>query len=63
MLSRFANRLNELSNQKQSAQFRFNQAMADINAIDGAMQEIQHWMAMLEGEKDDASENKTEGDS
>lgn len=63
MISRLQDRINELISQKQSAQFRLNQAIADIHAIDGAIQEIQYWMAILEGEKDDANENKTESDS
>jgi prefoldin subunit 5 len=41
-------RLKELQKQFQNAQNRADQAMADMNTIDGAMQEVQYWIKKLE---------------
>ena len=37
-------RLQVLNAQKQDASDRINQAMADINAINGALQEVNFWI-------------------
>jgi peptidoglycan hydrolase CwlO-like protein len=50
MLEQLKSRLKELTAQKQQAQVILNQALADIQTINGAILENQHWIAKLEQE-------------
>jgi hypothetical protein len=52
MLPRLKERLINLEQQKQFAQKALNQAIADITAIGGAIQEVMYWISMLEGADD-----------
>lgn len=52
MLPRLKERLINLEQQKQFAQKALNQAIADITAVGGAIQEVMYWISMLEGADD-----------
>lgn len=52
MLPRLKERLINLEQQNQFAQKALNQAIADITAIGGAIQEVMYWISMLEGADD-----------
>lgn len=59
MLQKLKDRLNVLSAQEQSMQSILMQTSANINAINGAMQEVNYWIKQLEenlkeGEKIDS---------
>jgi hypothetical protein len=48
MLEQLKARLIELNIQKQQAQAILNQAIADVQTINGAMMEVQRWVKLLE---------------
>ena len=49
MKEQLIERLKELQKQKQAAQTILTQAATDIALLNGAIQEIQYWIAKIEG--------------
>jgi hypothetical protein len=63
LLEKLNKRLGELQRQKQAAQAILDQALADVNAVNGAIQEVLYWIGKSkEAEKPETkSEGKSEG--
>lgn len=51
MLNKLKSRLEQLQSQKQQIQTILNQAVADINMTNGAIQEVARLIEILEGEQ------------
>lgn len=50
MKEKLEDRLSELAKQRQSAHIELNKTIANITAIEGAMQEVQYWIDSLKKE-------------
>ena len=61
MIDKFKARIEVLIQQRNQAQARLNQAIADITAIDGAIQELNFWIGRLQNEIDNQTDSQ--GDS
>lgn len=57
MIEKLKERLQDLVKQKQQAQNAFNQAVADIHAIEGAIQEVTYWLKEVSDEDDSKEGN------
>lgn len=62
MIDKFKTRIEVLIQQKNRTQGILNQAIADITAIDGAIQELNFWIGRLENESDNKTDSQGDGE-
>lgn len=61
MIEKLKERLKVLESQRMAAQLIMQKATADLNAIDGAIQEVKHWINEMEVAN--GNQSKTQGDN
>jgi hypothetical protein len=54
-------RREQLVAEQQRLKMQHDRLIANLNAYDGAIQEVDHWIARLEGENDEAGDSQSDG--